>query len=100
MGLHEAASQLLLQALLRTKLRKMETEPVGLREALDALCGQPPQAALQECRFRRKGPLPGELASLAARGLPPLYSDTLALSAPSLPLLLTSYGVCPHRQQC
>ena len=55
-----AASQVIVQAFLRTKLRKMETEPVGLREALDALCGQPPQAALQECRFRRKGPLQGE----------------------------------------
>ncbi len=57
----QAASQLIVQAFLKTKLRKMETEPVGLREALDALCGQPPQAALQECRFRRKGPLKGEL---------------------------------------
>ena len=55
------SSQRAVQAFLRTKPRKMETEPVGLREALDALCGQPPQAALQDCRFRHKGPLQGEL---------------------------------------
>ena len=60
------------QAFVHT-VRKMQTEPVGLQEVLDALCGQPPQAALQECRFSRKGPLKGAAtlaveACLAAGG--------------------------------